>query len=210
MIDAVYGRLLAINEQQVIIHTGMFDVELHISALTSHYLENLSVEEKNDCKIFSYLVHREDAMMLYGFRNVDERNLFLEIIKVQGIGPKQAIKILSGITVEDFISALDSGNVSVLTTIPGLGTKTAQKMILALRDKLTLTSQNNNLKPNSAVNNANRQIILDIIQSLCEMGYEKRDVKNAVDSCLSEFGNALESTEKFEKKLFTAALLKLG
>ncbi len=210
MIDAVYGRLLAIKEQQVIIHTGMFDIEIHVSALTSHHLSNLSVEEKNDCKIFSYLVHREDAMMLYGFINIDERNLFLEIIKVQGIGPKQAIKILSGITVEEFISALDSGNVSVLTAIPGLGIKTAQKMILALRDKLTLTTPDAKTKANSAIKVANRQIVSDIIQSLCDMGYEKRDVKNAVDSSLSEFGNTIESTEIFEKKLFTLALIKLG
>jgi holliday junction DNA helicase RuvA len=210
MIDAVYGRLLAIKEQQVIIHTGMFDIELHVSALTSHHLSGLSAEEKKDCKIFSYLVHREDAMMLYGFRNIDERNLFLEIIKVQGIGPKQAIKILSGITVEDFISALDTGNISILTAIPGLGTKTAQKMILALRDKLTLTSPDDKTKANSAVKIANRQIVTDIIQSLCDMGYEKRDVKNAVDNSLSDLGNTVESSEIFEKKLFTLALMKLG
>ncbi|NQT59530.1 MAG: Holliday junction branch migration protein RuvA [Bacteroidetes bacterium] len=210
MIDAVYGRILDIKEQQVIIHTGMFDIELHVSALTSHHLSTLTKEEKNDCKIFSYLVHREDAMMLYGFRNIDERNLFLEIIKVQGIGPKQAIKILSGISVEEFIAALDSGNVSVLTAIPGLGTKTAQKMILALRDKLTLTSPDAKSIVSSAAKIANRQIVSDIIQSLCDMGYEKRDVKNAVDSSLSEFGNTIESTEEFEKKLFTFTLMKLG
>lgn len=210
MIDAVYGKVIAIKEQQVIMHTGMFDIVLHVSALTSHYISNLSSEEKNDCKIFAYLVHREDAMMLYGFRNIDERNLFLEVVKVQGIGPKQAIKILSGITVEDFITALDTGNVSILTAIPGLGTKTAQKMILALRDKLTLTSPDATTKANSAVKIANRQIVSDIIQSLCDMGYEKRDVKNAVDSSLSEFGNTIESTEEFEKKLFTFALMKLG
>jgi holliday junction DNA helicase RuvA len=210
MIDAVYGKVIAIKEQQVIMHTGMFDIVLHVSALTSHYISNLSSEEKNDCKIFAYLVHREDAMMLYGFRNIDERNLFLEVVKVQGIGPKQAIKILSGITVEDFITALDTGNVSILTAIPGLGTKTAQKMILALRDKLTLTSPDAKTKANSAVKIANRQIVSDIIQSLCDMGYEKRDVKNAVDSSLSEFGNSFESTEEFEKKLFTFALMKLG
>ncbi|MCK5155606.1 MAG: Holliday junction branch migration protein RuvA [Spirochaetales bacterium] len=210
MIDAVYGKIIDIKEQQVILHTGMFDIEVHVSALTSHHYSKLAETEKEDCRIMTYLLHREDSMMLYGFRNVDERNLFLEIIKVQGIGPKQAIKILSGITVENFISALDSGNVSVLTTIPGLGIKTAQKMILALRDKLTLSSLEETSTTTNSANVVHRHMISDIVQSLSGMGYDKRDAKNAVDSSISELGNNLDSTKEFEKKLFTAALMKLG
>ena len=81
-------------------------------------------------------------------------------------------------------------------------------MILALRDKLTLSSPDDKSLTNSSVKIVHRQMISDIIQSLSEMGYDKRDAKNAVDNSLAEFGNSLESTEEFEKKLFTTALIK--
>jgi holliday junction DNA helicase RuvA len=210
MIDAVYGKVEKTFENTIVIHSGFIDFELQVSAVSSRYYASLAGDERNDCKVYTYLQHREDAMVLYGFKDVDERNLFLEVIKVQGIGPKQALKILSSITPADFIAALDTGNLTVLTSIPGLGTKTAQKMMLALRDKLALQEQQTRSVSLAGNEKFTRQIISDIVHSLSDMGYDKREVRNAVEQGITELDQDNSDAQELEKKLFTIALIKLG
>lgn len=213
MIDALYGSVRQIEESRLVLHTEFIDFELLISSLTAAHYQNLSDAERQNSIVYTFLQHREDAMILFGFRSLYERTIFQEIIKVQGIGPKQALKILSGITPADFIQALDSGNVGVLTSIPGLGTKTAQKMILALRDKLTLEESTGKEKSGSSkFGEVYRAMVKDIVQSLSDMGYDKRDARSVVETLLQESGEespGLSISER-EKKVFTAAMMQLG
>jgi holliday junction DNA helicase RuvA len=212
MIDAVYGTILSSREQTLIIHTAAVDFELQVSQLTAAYFARLPREEREYCKVLTILQHREDAMILYGFRSADERSLFQEIVKVQGIGAKQALKILSSISPADFVQALDTGNLAVLTSVPGLGTKTAQKMILALRNRLTASddgrTSGTGVQKQAAART--RQMVSDIIQSLSDMGYDKRDVRRIVEETAEEFASSGEPLEVLEKKLFTQSLLRLG
>ncbi len=212
MIDAVYGTILSSREQTLIVHTAAVDFELQVSQLTAAYFTGLTREEREYCKVLTVLQHREDAMILYGFRNTDERSLFQEIVKVQGIGAKQALKILSSISPADFVQALDTGNLAVLTSIPGLGTKTAQKMILALRNRLTAVDDGKTAGSDTRKHAASqtRQMVSDIIQSLTEMGYDKRDVRRVVEETAEEFSGSDDPLEALEKKLFTQSLLRLG
>ncbi len=124
---------------------------------------------KENQKIYTYLYHREDAVLLYGFHDLAEKELFLELIKVNGIGPKGAIKILSGIGVEDFKKALETEDLSVLSKLPGVGKKTAQRIVLALQGKLISNTDNNY-----------PSVSEEIIQSLELMGYDKSSIMRAL------------------------------
>lgn len=209
MINAIIGQIVCVNAQTVTILGGSIEYELLISSQTATKLSNLSGAEKNNVRILTYLQHKEDAMVLFGFNDEDERRLFLELIKVNGIGPKQAMKILSGVRVSDFISALDQSDVNFLSKIPGLGAKTSQKIILALRDTLVFT-QEASLPANVASGNSKKY--QDIVDALSEMGYEKKKVLEVIAKVLSDNEKVLEnkSQSEIEEFLFRNAIVALS
>ncbi|MBQ9630950.1 MAG: Holliday junction branch migration protein RuvA [Treponema sp.] len=157
-------------------------------------------------RVYTYLVHTEDLMTLYGFASYEERTIFLSLIKVDGIGPKAAIKILSNITREELTNALEEGNLSRLEKVPGIGKKTGAKMILALKGKLTMPSETNQQTHSKEYG--------DVIQSLVSMGYDKRNCEYVILELTkvlneqSEWKN-LKPTEK-EDMLFRKALIELA
>ncbi|MBO6048741.1 MAG: Holliday junction branch migration protein RuvA, partial [Spirochaetales bacterium] len=150
-----------------------------------------------------------DGMTLFGFSDEDERRLFLELIKVNGIGPKQAMKILSGVRVRDFISALDQSDVNFLSKIPGLGAKTSQKIILALRDTLVFTQEAS--KPQN-VATGNSKKYQDVIDALVEMGYDKKKVLETIAKLLNDNEQyvASHSQSAVEEWLFRSAVVGLS
>lgn len=209
MINAIIGQIVCVNAQSVTILGGNIEYELLISSQTATKLSNLVGSEKNNVRILTYLQHKEDAMVLFGFNDEDERRLFLELIKVNGIGPKQAMKILSGVRVSDFITALDQSDVNFLSKIPGLGSKTSQKIILALRDTLVFTHEAD-LPSNIA--NGNSKKYQDIIEALTEMGYEKKKVVEVIAKLLEDNKEKVQdkSQSEIEEFLFRNAIVALS
>ena len=119
MINAIIGEVVEVNEQEVVLRTSIgLEFSLIISNQNVSRLSNLRKEE---VRLLTSLQVREDSMLLYGFVDDEERQLILELIKVRGIGPRQAMKILSGSQVRAFIKALDSNDVKFLSSIPGIG-----------------------------------------------------------------------------------------
>ncbi len=147
-----------------------------------------------EVRIFTYLHHREDQLKIFGFVSGEERNLFFDLLKVEGLGPRLAIKILSGIEVNDFIEALDNNDVESLSSIPGLGKKTAQKIILKLKGKLKLAE-----RPWGSVEE-------DIITALAGMGFDRKASRNAVKTALKSINTNSMSKSQLEKELFTRAI----
>ncbi|MGL1891705.1 MAG: Holliday junction branch migration protein RuvA [Spirochaetaceae bacterium] len=126
-----------------------------------------------DRRFFTYLQHKEDGMTMFGFATKDERVLFLDLIKVNGVGAKAAQKILSGIKPAEFIRCLEDEDVDRLTKVPGLGKKTAQKIILALKGKLKLEDD--------VVKESTRDSVdKEILDSLVAMGFDKKRAKNVL------------------------------
>src|SRR5574344_3085403 len=121
-------------------------------------------------KVYTYMVHTDMLMELYGFASAEERGLFLSLLKVDGIGPKGAVKILTNIAAGQLVDALDKGDVAVLEKVPGVGKKTAAKMMLALKGKLTL----DDTAPGT-VSSTKANAFADVITSLTNMGYDRRD-----------------------------------
>lgn len=128
-------------------------------------------------RVLCWLLHREDQMRLYGFPTEAERAVFLELLTVDGIGPKQALKILGGIGADDLERALDSEDLARLESIPGLGKKTAQKLVFSLKGKLP-----------SAVRQAAgaKEPHEDIIRALVEMGYDRRRAADCIRALVDQ------------------------
>ncbi len=207
MIDAIHGKMVYLEENMVIIGTESIDFSCVISSATSSHLSNLAAEDKEALDLFIYLQHKKDSMKLYGFSTRDERSMFFEITRVQGIGPKQAVKILSGIDVKDLIIALDAGDVDRLIRIPGLGKKTAQKMILTLRNKLEVFSDSITSKK---ISGSLSPLCRELIHALTEMGYDKKAAKQAVEESYQELKDTEHDERILEEKLFKASMIKLA
>lgn len=211
MIHAVIGEVIHVGANEAVLRTaGGIEYALIISSQTASKLSQLHGDAKRQVRLLSWLQHREDSMTLYGFTDDEERMLFLELIKVNGIGPRQAMKILSGVQVRAFIQALDSNDLQFLATIPGVGPKTSQKIVLALRDTVTL-----DIPRRSATDGAQGTLdsrFDDLVAALSDMGYDKRQVVALLAKLLEEnrdllSGKTLHESEEF---LFRNAIIRLG
>jgi Holliday junction DNA helicase RuvA len=148
-------------------------------------------------RIFTWLYHREDQMKLYGFASEERRSTFLELLKVEGIGPKGALKILGGIDQEALEKALETEDLARLEAVPGLGKKTAQKMILALKGKLA-TAKAIPATPYS-----------ELAEALAGMGYDRRAAAEAITRAEKEISVDIKGAER-EKLLFKEAIVYLS
>ena len=161
-------------------------------------------------RVYTWLYHREDMMKLYGFASVKERNLFFDLLKVDGVGAKGAVKILSNIAGAQLVEALDSGNIAALEKVPGVGKKTAAKMMLALKGRLTLDSS----IPGQSSRSGKNTEFSDVITSLSNMGYDRRECEQTVDRIVAELVSdavfAGKNREGKEEQLFRRALVELA
>lgn len=154
---------------------------------------------KKDLRIYTYLHHKEDTMVLYGFFNERERQVFLELNKVSGIGPKQALRMLSGIGTEELVTALDEGNTDRLSMLPGIGKKTAARIVLSLRGKLKLEEDN---RPDDRFS--------DLIEALGGMGFDKKLAGKALSEIYSRTEYSSMDSDILEKELFREAIVFLS
>ena len=125
-------------------------------------------------------------MKMFGFANEEERNVFLDLLKVEGVGAKGAVKILSNIAISKFVEALDTGNTEVLEAVSGIGKKTAAKIMLTLKGKLSLEDST------KSAHHPEQAEFQDVINSLVDMGYDKRDVTEVVDRITDQLMSARE------------------
>ena len=133
MIAFVRGTAVDMTENSVIVEAGGIGYEIY---MTGTDLSQIHMGE--EVKIHTYFNVREDAMQLYGFRSKDDLQMFKLLLGVNGVGPKAAVGVLAGITADELRFAILSDDVKTLSKAPGIGKKTAQKLILELKDKMTL------------------------------------------------------------------------
>ena len=123
--------------------------------------------------MLTHFVVREDAQLLYGFGSVQERATFRQLLKVNGIGAKSALSILSGVSIDELVQAITLQEVGMLTRIPGVGKKTAERLLLELKDKFAVEGlTTNNHTPKSASS--------DVLNALISLGYNEREALAAV------------------------------
>lgn len=132
MISFLKGNIISVEENIVVLDVGGVGYELNCSSATASKLSN----REKDALIYTYLQVREDAMLLFGFEDKQEKSMFLKLITVPSVGPKLAITILSGITPDSLAISVLNGDIKTLSSIKGVGKKTAEKIIVELREKV--------------------------------------------------------------------------
>src|SRR5918995_3630857 len=136
MIAHLSGTLLSKQPNSVILDVGGVGYEVNIPVSTFYDLE----EEGSSVQLRIYTHVREDTLQLFGFKTARERELFLRVISVSGIGPSLGIKLLSGMSADEMIASIRTNNLAKLTLIPGVGRKTAERLVMELRDKVASLS----------------------------------------------------------------------
>lgn len=185
MINAIHGRPVEIRPDYITILTpGGVEYRLEVTRNTSERISAIPQEERENIRVFAYLQHREDAMTLFGFYSEEERFCFEQLQTVPGIGARQALKILSGITVENLVKALDGQDVKTLSKVSGIGPKTAQKLVLQLRNVLVLEDADAEGEDVSSPGQ-----FRELIESFLDMGFERKVVVRTLNQVLEE--NAL-------------------
>jgi len=133
MIGSLRGRIASKAPPMLLIEVGGIGYELEAPMSTFFHLPAVGEE----ARLLTHLVVREDAHVLYGFATEDERRLFRSLLKVSGVGPKIALALLSGISVEAFVQCVQNQDVATLTRVPGIGRKTAERLLVEMRDRLS-------------------------------------------------------------------------
>ena len=161
----------------------------------------------SEAKVYTWLQHTDQLMNLYGFASNDERTLFFDLLKVDGIGPKGAVKIMSSVSSGRLMEVLENGDLEMLEKIPGVGKKTAGKMMLALKGKLTLSEI-------IAVPKSVSTPFADVVASLVSMGYDKTMVSHKViqlnQELSAEAGFADKPQKEKEDIIFRRAIVELA
>jgi len=200
MIAFLSGKLLEKGANSVIIDVGGVGYEVAIPLSTFYQLG----EAGSDVQLRIYTHVREDAFQLFGFSTTRDRDLFLKLIAVQGVGARSAITMLSGMNADEIISAIRANNLAKLTAIPGVGKKTAERLVVELRDKIAdIAGSAEAVAAAGAVGNG-EGVFDDALSALVNLGYQK----NAAEKALQQ---AAESgTEMSVQKLLKAALQRLA
>lgn len=147
--------------------------------------------------LFTYLHVREDALQLFGFASEEERNLFRVLISVTGIGPKMAQSILSGISGAELRIAILQGNFAMLTAIPGVGRKLAERLVVELRDKIGKVSAGSSIL--SAPTDAKIQVRTEALLALTSLGYNRTSAERAIKTAIKDNADVEASVETLIK-----------
>lgn len=182
MIALITGKLVQKQPNQIIVDVGGVGYELTIPLSTYYELGDPGAEVA--LRVHTHV--REDALQLYGFRTEQEKKLFLHLTSVSGIGPKLAITILSGMGADDLVRAIYTGDLARLVGIPGVGKKTAERMLVELKEKMQ------SLSPTAAEKPAMTAAALtdDIISALVNLGYPKNVAEKAAATAAKEAPDA--------------------
>ena len=182
MYNYLYGRITEKGIDYIVVECGGVGYHVYVSRADDFNREEFT-------KVYTHLAVREDDMSLYGFKTKDEKNLFLKIINVSGIGPKTAITMLSVTTPQSFIQAIELGNTGYLKKLPGVGAKSASQIILDLKGKLVVDTV-------EAVKVEVNKDLDDTREALKGLGFKASDI----DSVLKVVGQEKMTSQQYLKK----------
>ncbi|RMG63986.1 MAG: Holliday junction branch migration protein RuvA [Calditrichaeota bacterium] len=191
MIERIEGKLVDRSPTFCILDCHGVGYGVHISLNT---FEALKEADGQVVALHTYLYVREDALQLYGFARPEEKQIFQQLISVSGVGPRLALAILSGVSPEELSSAVQMEDVALLTRIPGVGRKTAQRLILELKEKLpaaTMTGAVGAGGPIPAENGDGTQM-QDALMALVSLGYAQPEARKALQKVIHRDGKDLD------------------
>ena len=197
MISYIKGELTVVYEDKVIVETGGIGYGIFMPGKSISMLPNIGSE----VKVHTYLNVREDAMQLFGFLTKDDLEVFRLLIGVSGIGPKGALAVLSALTADELRFAVMAGDAKAITVAPGIGKKTAERLIIELKDKLKLEDMLEREKVELDTGIANEDAQSEAIQALVALVYNSAESLRAVRSVSLKNATAEEILKEALKKM---------
>lgn len=202
MIAFLSGKLYEKNANSVIVDVGGVGYEVSIPLSTFYELGEVG----SDVQLRIYTNVREDAIQLFGFITARERDIYLKLISVQGIGAKSGIAMLSGMNADEIVAAIRTENLAKLTAIPGVGRKTAERLVVELRDKINelASAATAEVSMGAAASIGAEGVFEDALSALINLGYQK----NAAEKALLQARQ--DGVEPSVQKMLKAALQRLA
>ncbi len=191
MYDYLSGKIDRITPTEVIIDCGGVGYFMHISLNTFEVLK-----DRKEAKVYAHLIVREDSHTLYGFATTNERQLYVKLVGVNGVGPSTARMILSSMNVDDVVNAITNSNIAILKSIKGIGPKAAQRLVVELQDKL------GGIGSDDAYSLSGGSTEMDeATEALLSLGFAKPAVGKILMRISKELGNNLTTEELIKKSL---------
>ena len=189
MIGQIRGVLVEKKPPEILVDVGGLTYELQVPMSTAYQLPDVG----SQLHLHTHFVVREDAQLLYGFYQAQDKTLFRALIRVNGVGPKMALAILSGMAAEEFARTVRDNDVSAMTNMPGIGKKTAERLIVEMRDRLTEWDE-----AGAAVSSANAapstsSISKEAETALLALGYKPQQAARAVAQVLKSDPDVADS-----------------
>ncbi len=195
MINSLYGTLQVMESNRIwLLSEGGIEWDIAVSSRTIHYLTKDQGDQKL-VRLYTHLYHKDDVHLLFGFATIQERLLFRSLLRVNGIGPRNALQILSHLEVEQIVAEIEQGSYQLLHSVPGIGEKSAQRIVLSLKGSVNLSSSP----------------AADIEQALVEMGYSRSTVQRTLAQILKTSSSKKYSSQSdYESAILQLALQELG
>lgn len=203
MFNSITGIITAKYPQRLCVENNGIEFDFLMPESSLNIIGNLN----DKVKVYVWLYHKEDSMKLFGFASDIDRSVFLDLLKVDGVGPKGAIKILSNISCKELVTALDNEDFGTIEKVQGIGKKTAQKMMLTLKGKLSLQND---------TSSSGRKIASkwqDVIFALMNMGYDKKQIELVIEKVQVDLKDELSkitSDAQKEEAIFRRAIVELA
>ncbi|OCG22633.1 Holliday junction DNA helicase RuvA [Gilliamella sp. wkB108] len=184
MIGRLRGTIIEKQPPKVLLEVGGVGYEVFMPMTCFYELP----DNDQEIIVLTHFAVREDAQVLYGFNHEQERELFRELIKVNGVGPKLALAILSGMSAQQFITAVEQGEIKTLVKLPGVGTKTAERLIVEMKDRVKrfgneLVSSSAMLDISNVKKSAN-QIESEAVSALIALGYKPQEASRIISKVI--------------------------
>jgi Holliday junction DNA helicase RuvA len=195
MIGSLRGRITSKTPPQVTVEVGGVGYEVEAPMSTFFHLPAVG----QDVRLLTHFVVREDAQLLYGFATEEERRLFRSVLKVSGIGPKIALALLSGISVEGFIMCVQNEDVAALVRVPGIGRKTAERLIVEMRDRLKPAAEGGDSTAAPVAQGASPEV--EAFGALVALGYRPAEATRLLKAA----GPGTHSTEELIRRALQSA-----
>lgn len=201
MIGSLRGKLLEKRPNQVLIDVGGVGYQVQIPLST--FAGTGALHSETTLLIYTHL--REDQLALYGFATAREKQCFELLISATGVGPSLALKILSGMSIEELVPAIRRNDLAQLVRIPGVGRKTAARIVLELRDKLAAVDVPEANKPQTK-----SQLETDVASALVNLGYDERSVERAIEKVRASADGDFEKMLRESLQILGGSALQKG
>lgn len=203
MIEQITGKIIQKSPAFCVIDCSGIGIGLNISLNTFQRIKSSALNSQ--VSLFTHLHVREDILQLYGFSEVEEKEFFRMLISVSGIGPRLALTLLSGPTTKDIKDAISREDVAILTRVPGIGRKTAQRLILELKEKMATDREVKGLPPVAAASDQLHEKLNEAMQALIQLGYKQEDAHHALSRLTEKISDEISVEEIIKMALKSTA-----